>query len=633
MDKPKDFTIDGLIFCSPPSMASETIVTTNAQLGTRTTNLGIAYMPGTFSFLGGSGLMISSKVSKESQQRAWEFILTLIQESNYLNDINIESKVPPPYDYILDNNRDNIWNNDDWSVYVQQLRKSLPISYPRGNTKNFNKLEMYHPVRLMFYDILKRGTDVSVAINQTCETINYYLEEECTTNNFLITTPLCKHGKLLIDMQKLGNCHDGIEKIDSSRLSFPCPYENYDSLFGLTILIMILIGITFNVLYISLFTAYRKGDPIRKASYWFSVFIVAGCILMQLSLLLYLGSPKERLCYIRLWFFVIGFGFSLGGLVVKAYRIYSIFNNRDLKPLVITDGQLFQKFFIIMIIEIGLLSLWTYNYISSDDTIQIATRKETPYDSLKKDINSDIGDIEYKYSYCKSFSSTSTIIFIYVFNFILIIFGCFYSIKTWSIPQTYSETKFVACSIFMMSFVVSVCVPSLSIIPESNVNIHFIIISLATFFTCFLATGVYSIPKIYNSYWYYQQEYYRQGQGSNDSLDYSTNNGDIKIMRENSDSLINEYNNRKINRNRLYSGGYGMNETLNRAAAIGNTLIDHDMLGGNHSKYSNNNHQFSMLNSSELNSSSVYHKRISRCRIINNELHCPDCGCVFEVMD
>ncbi|OUM67101.1 hypothetical protein PIROE2DRAFT_67060 [Piromyces sp. E2] len=70
------------------------------------------------------------------------------------------------------------------------------------------------------------------------------------------------------------------------------------------------------------------------------------------------------------------------------------------------------------------------------------------------------------------------------------------------------------------------------------------------------------------------------------------------------------------------------NETINRAAAMGNTLIDGNMLGIN----SRVNPGFSMLNS-ELNSSSIYHKRVSRCRIYNNELRCPDCGCVFEVTD
>jgi len=528
-----------------------------------------------------------------------------------------------------------MWNSDEWGVYVQQLRRSLPISYPRGNTKNFNKLEVYHPVRLMIFDIFYRNTDVKIAVNQTCDTINYYLEEECTEKSYNITTPLCKRGRLLIDVKKIGSCHGGIDITSSNNLSFQCPYENYDSPFGIIILIFILVGVTINVIYISLFTAYRKGDPIRKASYWFSVIIVIGCILMQLSLFFYLGNPKEKLCYLRLWLFVIGFGFSLGGLVVKAYRIYSIFNNRDLKPLVITDNQLFKKFIYIMIVELALLAFWTYRYVSQDGgIIQITSRKEIPYDIANKN-NSNIGDIEYKYNYCKPFSSTTSIFFIYVFNCILIILGCYYSIKTWSIPQTYAETKFVACSIFMISFVVSVCVPALSIIPESSVRFHFTIISLAIFFTCFLSSGVYSIPKIYNSYWFYRDEYYRRGQRNNDSLDYSTNNGDMKMMRENSDSLMNEYNHRKFTRSRLYNNSqthsaYCSNETLNRAAAIGNTLIDHNMLGGNNSKYNN---RFSMLNSSELNSSSVYHKRISRCRIINNELHCPDCGCIFEVID
>ncbi|ORX75750.1 hypothetical protein BCR32DRAFT_284903 [Anaeromyces robustus] len=636
-------SVEGLIFCSPPSMSGRDIITTKEMLNTRKTDLGIAYVPGSFSFLGGSGLMISEGVGKERQEIAWKFILFLTQVNDYLNKINIESQIPPPYDYILDDDKNNIWNNDTWSVYVQQLRKSLPISYPRGNTKNFNMLERYHPVRLMFYDIFERGTPVNISVNQTCRAINYHLEKECTTDNFNISTSLCKRGRLIIDVKQKENCHGGNEEfLLSNNLSFDCPYENYDSPYGIIILVFILVGVTINVIYISLFTAYRKGDPIRKASYRFSVIIVLGCILMQLSLLLYLGNPKERLCYLKLWLFVIGFGFSLGGLVVKAYRIYSIFNNRDLKPLVITDNQLFKKFICIMICEIALLLFWTFRYVHKEEgkpgILKEVTKTGKPYYENKPYNDTEIIDteIDYTYHYCKPFNEDiKGIILIYIFNGLLITLGCFYSIKTWSIPQMYSETKFVACSIYMISFVVSVCVPILSFIHESDMQLHFIIISLTVFFTCFLASAVYSIPKIYNSYWYYQQEYYRRDQRSNNSLDYSTNNGDMKIMRENSDSLMNEYNHRKSVRDRLYNndpinGAYCTNETLNRAAAIGNTLIDHNMLGGNNTKY---NSQFSMLNSSELNSSSIFHKRVSRCRIMNNEIHCPDCGCVFEVID
>jgi len=230
--------------------------------------------------------------------------------------------------------------------------------------------------------------------------------------------------------------------------------------------------------------------------------------------------------------------------------------------------------------------------------------------------------------YCPSYSGLSTVFLIYGINCVLILAGCFFSIKTWSIPQPYSETKFMGSSIFMIGFVVLVCIPTLqnqggsqNELSLKDIQTRFLLVSFAVSFTCLLATGVFCVPKIYDSYNFYKEKYYKQAleQNSN-SLEYSTtNNNQIKFILENNGSKNNKGQNKlSINLS---------NGTLKRAAAVGNTLIDGSILGNN-----SKNHRFSMLNS-ELNSTSMYHKRVTRCQIINNELHCPDCGCIFEVTE
>lgn len=192
----------------------------------------------------------------------------------------------------------------------------------------------------------------------------------------------------------------------------------------------------------------------------------------------------------------------------------------------------------------------------------------------------------------------------------------------------YSETKFMGSTIFMISFVVLVCIPTIGSFSKTDIKNKFILSSFAICFTCLIGASVFCIPKIYNSYKFYKQDYYKRTmeQQNSNSLDYSTNNGQIKYMLDNSNSLI--YSNKSHSKGNPSQSNMLSNETINRAAAMGNTLIDGNMLGIN----SKINPGFSMLNS-ELNSSTIYHKRVSRCRIYNNELQCPDCGCVFEVTD
>jgi len=633
---------DGIIFSSPPSMAGNVNIVTTKESLKSNKGLGVASVPGNFSFLGGSGLMITKKVNKERQKIAWEYILFLT-EGEYLNNIGKGSLMLPPYDTILN---DPEWNNSNWDIYIQQLRDSFPIQYPRRTFPEFSQLEVRHPLRYMFFDLFERGTKTETAVKRVCNDIDYNLEGKCSMSDYAFNKDKCKKGKLIFTVKKNENfsCHGGVEiDTDHDVIYTECPYEDYDSTYGLIILILIITGITLSVVYISLFTAYRKADPIRRASYWFSVIIVFGSILMYISVLLDLGVSNSDFCYLKMWLLVLGFGCSLGGLVVKVFRIYSIFSNRDLKPLVITDEQLFKYFGIIMGIEILSLSLWSYFYTSNSKSTSslsgssiILHYTETNKRLLSSNpiTNSTLSYTPYQYEYCKPYNTFSTLLLIYSINCILILAGCFYSIKTWSLPQMYSETKFVASTIYMIGFIVLVCIPTVSSYQDYDIKNRFVLSSLAICFTCILATSVFCIPKIYNSYLYFKQDYHKRDidQNSN-SLEYSTNNGQIKLMIE-KNSLYNKsrskgnHNHNNNNNNKNSNGIHLTNDALNRAAAMGNTLIDGNMLAINSSKY---NQGFSMLNSSELNSSSIYHKRISRCQIINNELQCHDCGCVFEI--
>jgi len=617
----------GITFASPPRMSGETIENMKNDIKE-------ALVPGNYSFLGGSGLMISENITKNRQDMAWEFIVHLTSDK-YLEDVGNAASMISPYESLIDDKQDKKMV-DKWDTHIKQLRNSYPISYPTRTSENFYNLETNHPIRLMFFDIFEKGTDFDKAINRTCKAIEYHLQPKCDKDKYIFIPKEqeCSKGKLKLVLNSTTPCHDGDFDINDDikkGVYVECYYENYDTVYGVIVLILVFFGITISVIYISLFTAYRNAEPIRKASYLFSVIIVIGSILIYISVLLDLGYPNGTFCVLRIWFMVLGFGCSLGGLVVKAFRIYSIFNNRNLTPLFISDKKLLYNFFIIMIVEVICLSIWTRFYM--DDKSFANLLDEDNY-YLKSPIMKMDGkpikgfDYTTQIKYCPSYSGLSTVFLIYGINCVLILAGCFFSIKTWSIPQPYSETKFMGSSIFMIGFVVLVCIPTLqnqggsqNELSLKDIQTRFLLVSFAVSFTCLLATGVFCVPKIYDSYNFYKEKYYKQAleQNSN-SLEYSTtNNNQIKFILENNGSKNNKGQNKlSINLS---------NGTLKRAAAVGNTLIDGSILGNN-----SKNHRFSMLNS-ELNSTSMYHKRVTRCQIINNELHCPDCGCIFEVTE
>lgn len=78
--------------------------------------------------------------------------------------------------------------------------------------------------------------------------------------------------------------------------------------------------------------------------------------------------------------------------------------------------------------------------------------------------------------------------------------GLWLSFKSWTIPQSYSETKFVCTSIFISALAIFIAIPLVWFSYSEEVN--YLIKSLILNFSTAVAISVFCLPKIRAAYYY-----------------------------------------------------------------------------------------------------------------------------------
>jgi trehalose/maltose transport system substrate-binding protein len=128
-----------------------------------------------------------------------------------------------------------------------------------------------------------------------------------------------------------------------------------------TIMILILTSAAALVVLVMLVLVlfYRERKVIRASGYKFLILILAGVELALVSIFLSSGPPADATCISFGWVVAIGMGLTMGTLLIKTWRIFSIFNNPYQKKAAASDNFLFGLVGIIVAIEIILMGIWT----------------------------------------------------------------------------------------------------------------------------------------------------------------------------------------------------------------------------------------------------------------------------------
>ncbi|KAJ3140024.1 hypothetical protein HDU90_008928 [Geranomyces variabilis] len=129
-------------------------------------------------------------------------------------------------------------------------------------------------------------------------------------------------------------------------LDHPLPqYLNpsWDSALGVTFALAAAILVASKVAVLVAVIRYRAATVLKRASWKSLVLILAGLVLGDVGVLLYIGSLSDAICIAQVFVLNIAFGLVFSNLLAKTWRVYKIFNNpyKMSKPIQDVDLMLF----------------------------------------------------------------------------------------------------------------------------------------------------------------------------------------------------------------------------------------------------------------------------------------------------
>ncbi|KAJ3060254.1 Gamma-aminobutyric acid type B receptor subunit 2, partial [Quaeritorhiza haematococci] len=485
------------------------LVDTGAQFANQTiftgernssAQIGVAYLPGQSTFLGGSGFVIT-KGSKHPDI-AWSLLETIVDpQSPYLSQSALATGSPPPYDSILQ--FDSTWSRPEWSVLRTQLARAIPLSYPFQAFQQFPDLEARRPFRQLLMELVFKNMTNAQVTSRACSLIEDVFAPQCTSEDMIPIVSDCFANQTRVlrwEWKANKTCKgDELPPLDNT---IECSYVPRSSPTAIFVQTLTALAMLVSVAFMGGMYMYRHKSIIRRSSVFFNEFILVGSLLIYASVFLNMGVPTGFLCLGRVWFLGMGFAVCFGALFCKLWRVHRIFSDIHLSSASVRDAYLLRILGAIVFGEIIVLLVVSLIPPAPTAVITSVTRAFKS-SSLSSSSSSPGSPLFFSTTYtqpeCTPFNVV-TLAFMGLYNLILLIFATYIS---WTIRQTpgpYNEGKFIGMAVYAITFTTSVTIPSLFLVQQvqsgSVVQVQFILSSLAVILSTVFSVVVLSAPKV-----------------------------------------------------------------------------------------------------------------------------------------
>lgn len=223
-----------------------------------------------------------------------------------------------------------------------------------------------------------------------------------------------------------------------------------------------------------LFIYHRKNRLVRKSSPWFSFLVLIGIDMILVGFIFYGMTYTTTTCFLYTWLVTLGCGLCLSSIFAKSYRIFRIFKNSAATALSISDKDLFYVTGVVLVIEIILLSIYSFSSGILGPVVVQST-----------------SDIYYKYRVClvpsRAIQITFTIL-IHAFNIIILILIAILAFLTRNIDNSYSEARSIAYAVYCTILFQIIFLPLVHTSKNStdSAMTRYIIIGIIILCTCYL---------------------------------------------------------------------------------------------------------------------------------------------------
>ncbi|XP_038069217.1 uncharacterized protein LOC119738403 [Patiria miniata] len=239
---------------------------------------------------------------------------------------------------------------------------------------------------------------------------------------------------------------------------------------------------------------YRQQRHVKMSSPNLNNLIIVGALLVYMFVIvagldtnLVSDEVFVILCHVKTWVLSVGFVLAFGAMFSKTWRVHRVAAFKTPKRRIVTDGQLFLMVFVLLSIDVIILTLWQLI-----DPVVMETMDLYPQDD--PEIPNRV--IQQYVQFCTCDTLTYWLGALYGYKGLLLIFGTFLAWETRkvSIPGL-NDSKLIGVSVYNVIILCLIGV-AVSVVISTNPEALFAFVSCIILFCTSITLIVVFVPKI-----------------------------------------------------------------------------------------------------------------------------------------
>ena len=285
--------------------------------------------------------------------------------------------------------------------------------------------------------------------------------------------------------------------------SLSCSYVPVSSTIGIVCTTLASLGAAICLAIILTLIVKRESRLIKASQVKISCGFVAGAFLANVGIYALVGELTTVRCKGLFWALILPMTILLAFLFGKVYRAYKVFMAaKRFRRLTITDTALLFKIFLVILVQIVILLVWTF--------------VEDSHIGYTKMVES----VDYRYcteDYCFP-TETQCIqnynivgIFSYVYIALILVIGCVLSYQSRKLPNCLHEAKYIMFAMYNIAlFAILIGMVAAVAGDELSASVRTLLLSFAIFFTATGSVLLVFLPKFLKMWKTPEQDLMRQ---------------------------------------------------------------------------------------------------------------------------
>ncbi|KAI9197117.1 uncharacterized protein BJ171DRAFT_634457 [Polychytrium aggregatum] len=396
-----------------------------------------------------------------------------------------------------------------WTLFNGTETDAAAVSTNAASTTSFSRFQQLNFIHIpigvqqVSYSIMKTVTHNGVNLfdsNSVCNPSfdangNYLRPNSCQNGGTCLTNGPFQDSSSAVCICPVGFVNSRFKDCSEPATFFSLPSDDGFK-FNLIALILMAIATVFILVITALMVIYRDRPKIRAIAPSCCWLILAGCLLGVFGGFVYTVVPQDPVCRLRPFLPTIGFALVFGMLLLKTYRIYTIFGyKRVTATIIIPNWKLITITFGLAAVQAVICIIWVFVVQPTAVPLSFGTQVLI---TCQPSANMVIADRWFQ-------------AIVFVFNGIILVGCLILALQTRGAHERFQESKAISLSVYTVSITLLFGLPIIYGLPSGTDATLFKIANfIRTMIMIIISIGIPSflyVPRLY-------QTMFRTGNGS-----------------------------------------------------------------------------------------------------------------------